>query len=186
MMTLFKMQATLATFAVVGTLVFSPASAQEQAAQPATVTAEEPAAAPPEPANDPLSRGKYLATAGNCMTCHTREGGEPFAGGVAFKTDFGTIYSTNITSDPKVGIGSWTQEQFVRAMREGVRANGEHLYPAFPYPSFTKVSDEDLGEIFAYVKSIPAAATPSPANEMGFPFNQRQLMSVWRCIQHPR
>lgn len=182
MMTLFKMQATLATFAVVGSLVFSPASAQEQAAQPATVTAEEPAAATPEPANDPLARGKYLATAGNCMTCHTREGGVPFAGGVAFKTDFGTIYSTNITFDPKAGIGSWTQEQFVRAMREGVRANGEHLYPAFPYPSFTKVSDEDLGEIFAYVKSIPAAATPSPANEMGFPFNQRQLMSVWNAL----
>lgn len=131
MMTLFKMQATLATFAVAGTLVLSPTSAQEQAAQPATVTAEEPAAATPEPANDPLARGKYLATAGNCMTCHTREGGAPFAGGVAFKTDFGTIYSTNITSDPKAGIGSWTQEQFVRAMREGFGPMASISIPPF-------------------------------------------------------
>ena len=82
--------------------------------------------------NDPVQRGLYLATAGNCMACHTREGGDPFAGGVAFHTDFGVIYSTNITSDETTGIGAWTEEQFIRAMREGKSADGSNLYPAFP------------------------------------------------------
>ena len=90
--------------------------------------------------DDPVQRGRYLAIAGNCVACHTQEGGDPFAGGVAFHTDFGVIYSTNITSDETTGIGAWTEEQFIRAMHEGKSADGSNLYPAFPYPSFTKVS----------------------------------------------
>jgi mono/diheme cytochrome c family protein len=168
MTTLFSVRVPAAIFACAA-LWFSVASAQE------------PAAAP-EAANDPLARGKYLATAGNCISCHTREGGEPFAGGVAFKTDFGTIYSTNITSDATAGIGGWTQAQFVRAMREGIAANGEHLYPAFPYTAFAKVSDEDLGEIFGYIKSIAPSSARAPANEMSFPFNQRSLMGLWNTL----
>lgn len=178
-MTLLLHFCRASTAIVLGALVLSTASAQEPSPAPAVEPAQ---AAAPEPQNDPLARGKYLATAGNCISCHTRDGGAPFAGGVAFKTDFGTIYSTNITSDKTAGIGGWTQAQFTRAMREGIAANGEHLYPAFPYTAFTKVSDEDLGEIFAYIKSIPASDSKPPPNEMGFPFNQRSLMSVWNTL----
>jgi mono/diheme cytochrome c family protein len=151
------------------------ARAQDQAL-PAASDTTTPVAA------DPLAKGKYLATAGNCISCHTREGGEPFAGGLAFKTDFGTIYSTNITSDPNAGIGKWTLEQFTRAMREGIDANGVHLYPAFPYTAFTKITDADMIEIFNYIKSIPASTFTPPANEMGFPFNQRALMGIWNSL----
>jgi len=129
-----------------------------------------------------VARGEYLATAGNCVSCHTVEGGEPFAGGVAFHTDFGTIYSTNITPDKQAGIGGWTQEQFERAMREGIRADGAHLYPAFPYPSFTKVTDEDMSAIWAYLQTIEPSSRKATPNELSFPFNQRWLMSVWNTL----
>ena len=85
-----------------------------------------------------VARGEYLAKAADCVACHTvPESGKPFAGGVAFKLPFGTIYSTNITSDPAHGIGGYSDEEFVRAVREGVRKDGQHLYPAFPYTSYT-------------------------------------------------
>jgi mono/diheme cytochrome c family protein len=131
--------------------------------------------------DDQLQRGLYLATAGNCMACHTREGGDAFAGGVAFHTDFGVIYSTNITSDDDAGIGAWTEDQFVAAMREGKSADGSNLYPAFPYPSFTKVSDEDLSDLYAFFQSIAPSTYVPPENEMGFPFNQRALMGIWNA-----
>lgn len=134
-------------------------------------------------AQDPqIERGKYLATAGNCVSCHTKAGGEAMAGGVAFHTPFGVIYSTNITSDTEAGIGSWTQEQFADAMRKGVTPDGTHLYPAFPYPSFTKVSDEDIAALYAYIKTIPPSKAPATENEMGFPFNQRALMGIWKAL----
>lgn len=129
-----------------------------------------------------IERGEYLSHAGNCMTCHTREGGEPFAGGVAFETDFGTIYSTNITPDTTAGIGDWSEEDFVRAMHEGVSADGSNLYPAFPYPSFTKVSESDVKAIFAYMKTVAPSSYQPPENDMGFPFNQRGLMSIWNAL----
>lgn len=141
--------------------------------------AQDAAEAPTDPV---VAQGLYLAQAGNCVSCHTREGGEPFAGGVAFVTDFGTIYSTNITPDTSAGIGDWTEEQFVRAMREGVAADGTHLYPAFPYTDFAKVTDADLKSIWAYLKTLKPSAQQSPANEMGFPFNQRSLMAVWNSL----
>lgn len=88
------------------------------------------------PANaDPVARGEYLTRAADCIACHTvPETGKPFAGGVAFKLPFGTIYSSNITADDETGIGRWTDDDFVRAVREGVRKDGQHLYPAFPIP----------------------------------------------------
>ncbi|MEQ8736071.1 MAG: cytochrome c [Rhodospirillaceae bacterium] len=132
--------------------------------------------------DDPIQRGLYLATAGNCMACHTRDGGDPFAGGVTFHTDFGVIYSTNITSDEAVGIGAWTESQFIRAMREGKSADGSNLYPAFPYPSFTKVSEEDLTDLYAFLKSTASSSYTPPDNDMGFPFNQRSLLSIWNAL----
>jgi len=130
----------------------------------------------------PVEKGRYLATAANCVSCHTKKDGAPFAGGVAFETKFGKLYSTNITSDPKAGIGAWTLAQFTRAMREGVRADGEHLYPAFPYTAFTKLSDADIGAIFAYLKTIAPSTYRAPENEMPFPFNQRSAMIAWKAL----
>ena len=136
----------------------------------------------PAGATDAVERGRYLAAAGGCKHCHTVEGGAAFAGGVAFTTDFGVVYSTNITPDPTTGIGNWSFEQFARAMREGVTADGTKLYPVFPYPSFTKVSDDDLRDIFAYLQTVAPAAKAAPANDMGFPYSQRSLMGVWNAL----
>jgi mono/diheme cytochrome c family protein len=129
-----------------------------------------------------IVRGEYLALAGNCASCHTTANGGFMAGGLAFETPFGRIYSTNITPDADTGIGNWTGEQFLNSMRRGVRPNGEHLYPVFPYTAFTKISDEDVVALFAYLKSIPAVNQQAPKNELMFPFSQRSLMSVWKSM----
>ena len=129
-----------------------------------------------------VERGEYLVRAANCVSCHTAPGGAVFAGGVPFATDFGTIYSTNITPDKNTGIGSWSFDQFEAAMRHGVRPNGEHLYPAFPYTSFTKIDDADLQALYAYFMSLKPVDAPAKPNEMGFPFNQRALMGVWKSL----
>ena len=104
------------------------------------------------------------------------------AGGQAFETPFGTIFSTNITPDPGSGIGTWTYSQFLGSMRRGVRPNGEHLYPVFPYTAFTKVTDEDMAALYAYLKSIPAVIQDAPANQLSFPYNLRSLLSVWKSM----
>ncbi len=132
--------------------------------------------------NSAVERGLYLATAGNCRRCHTAEGGEPFAGGLAFETVFGVIYSSNITSHADAGIGAWTQEQFIRAMHEGISADGTNLYPAFPYPSFTKVTEADLKDIFAYLQTVAPSASTPPDNEMKFLFGRRSLLGLWNTL----
>jgi mono/diheme cytochrome c family protein len=129
-----------------------------------------------------LRRGRYLAIAGDCASCHTRADGQPFAGGLAFHTPFGTVYSPNITPDPKTGIGGWSEAEFERALRQGVGRNGEHLYPVFPYPYFTKIGDADVSALFAYLRAIPAVNSVSPANDMSFPFGQRALLRVWKSL----
>lgn len=163
---------------LISALPMSALRAQSAASPPAAAPAAD--AAPVD--SSPVARGKYLASLGNCTSCHTREGGAPFAGGVAFKTDFGTLYSSNITSDSKAGIGSWTEAQFVRAMREGIDDEGEHLYPAFPYPEFSKVSDADLAALFAYLKTLAPASDAAPPNELRFPYSQRSLLSIWNAL----
>jgi mono/diheme cytochrome c family protein len=127
-------------------------------------------------------RGAYLVAAGNCTSCHTAENGAPFAGGVAFETDFGTIFSTNITPDAETGIGGWSLEEFTVAMRRGERPGGEHLYPVFPYTSYTKVSDEDIAAIHAYLKTVPAVRATAPANDLSFPYNQRWALGLWKSL----
>jgi mono/diheme cytochrome c family protein len=128
-------------------------------------------------ANTLIARGKYLATAGNCVTCHSRGGAVPFSGGLPFETPFGTIYSSNITPDPEVGIGSWTSADFTRAMRYGVAPNGRHLFPVFPYIAFTKVADDDVTAIYAYLQTIRPSKYSPPSN--GLFFDQRWAISVW-------
>ncbi|MGI9262278.1 MAG: c-type cytochrome [Woeseiaceae bacterium] len=129
-----------------------------------------------------IVRGEYLAIAGNCATCHTAPDGEFMAGGLRFETPFGAIYSTNITSDAATGIGEWSFAQFRDSMRYGLRADGEHLYPAFPYTSFTKMTDEDIGQLFEYMKSVPAVQRDATPNELSFPFNQRSLLAFWKAM----
>jgi mono/diheme cytochrome c family protein len=133
-------------------------------------------------APDAVEQGRYLAIAGNCLSCHTSADGENYAGGVAFETAFGRLYSTNITPDPDTGIGRWTFEQFARALREGVRPDGTHLYPAFPYTSFTNVTDADAAALFAYLKTVTPVNAPARSNEMNFPFNQRWLLGFWKMM----
>src|ERR1700757_3582730 len=109
-------------------------------------------------------RGASLALLGDCATCHTAPGGAPYAGALAMPTPFGTIFSTNITPDPQTGIGRWSEQAFIRALRAGVDREGRHLYPAFPYDHFTLVSDEDARALYAFFMSrdpVKAAARPN-------------------------
>jgi mono/diheme cytochrome c family protein len=131
---------------------------------------------------DVLARGEYLAKAADCVACHTVPGSDQaFAGGVAFKLPFGTIYSSNITADPVQGIGAWSDEEFVRAVREGVRKDGRRLYPAFPYTSYTQLSRADVLAIKAYLLSLPSMARANQDNDLSFPFNQRWAMGFWNA-----
>lgn len=128
---------------------------------------------------DAAEQGRYLATAGNCVSCHTRKDGKPFAGGVAFETPFGTIFSTNITPDSGTGIGTWTRNDFRRAMHEGIAADGTRLFPAFPYPSYTKVSDADVDAIYAYLQTIDPVSYTPPGNS--FLLRQRWALRFWNA-----
>ena len=129
-----------------------------------------------------VARGRYLVQAADCAACHTvPESGRPFAGGVAFKLPFGTIYSSNITPDLQDGIGGYTDDEFVRAVREGVRKDGQHLYPAFPYTSYTALSRADVLAIKAYLMTLPAVSQPNRSNDLGFPFDQRWAMAFWNA-----
>jgi mono/diheme cytochrome c family protein len=128
-----------------------------------------------------VARGAQLSAVGNCHGCHTRQGGAAYAGGVPLTSAFGTIYSTNITPDRETGIGTWSREAFARAMREGVRKDGAHLYPAFPYDRFTRTSDEDIDALYAWFMSIPAVRYEPPANRLVFPMNVRTAIGVWKA-----
>jgi len=129
-----------------------------------------------------VARGAYLAIAGNCATCHTADGGEPYAGGLAFDTPFGTIHSTNITPDPETGIGRWSFADFANSMRHGVRPDGTHLYPVFPYTSFTRIDDDDLTALYAYLQTVPATVRVTSPNDLVFPFSLRPLLKLWKAL----
>lgn len=131
-----------------------------------------------------VSRGEYLVTAGGCTSCHTdfKNKGEPFAGGAPIKTPFGTFYPPNITPDPQHGIGGWSDADFVRAMHEGVSPGGAHYFPAFPYTSYTRIREEDIKAMKAYLFSLPTVATPSKPHDIGFPFRWRFLQTGWKLL----
>lgn len=134
------------------------------------------------PTPDQIERGRYLALAGNCAGCHTARGGAPYAGGVGIETPFGTIFASNLTPDPNAGIGGWTSAHFWRAMHNGRSKDGRLLYPAFPYPNFTRVTREDSDAIFAYLQSIPPAPTPNLAHKLRFPYDTQPALAVWRAL----
>ncbi len=131
-----------------------------------------------------LEQGRYLAAIGNCQTCHTAKGGKPFAGGVKFDTPFGLLYSTNITADRETGIGNWSFEDFYHAMKVGVRPDGTHLYPAFPYTSFAKLTDADIASLYSFVKTIEPAHSEAKPNAMHFPYNMRFGLRAWNQLFH--
>ena len=130
-----------------------------------------------------VERGRYVARLGDCVACHTGSKTAPMAGGLALETPFGKLYSTNITPDKATGMGGYSFAQFDRAMRKGVAADGRNLYPAMPYPSYAKMTEDDMQALYAYlmqgVTPVQAANQPS---EMGFPFNQRWGLSLWNWL----
>ena len=129
-----------------------------------------------------IERGRQLAAAGNCATCHTAPGGEINAGGLAMPTPFGTVYATNLTPDIDTGIGAWSFSAFQRAMREGVSREGHRLYPAFPYTAFTQVTDDDLMALYAYLMVQPAVRSVVPETKLAFPFNVRPMLAFWNAL----
>ena len=129
-------------------------------------------------------RGEYLAAAAGCRGCHTEEKKDatPYAGGSALKTPFGSFYAPNITPHPQAGIGAWSEADFIRALREGVRPDGAHYYPAFPYPSFTQIVDSDLRDLYAYFRSLPPNPRASQPHDLKFPFSFRFLNMIWKWL----
>lgn len=143
------------------------------------------AEAPPRPDSfDPaiVRRGRDLAAIGNCNTCHTAPGGGNYAGGLPVPTPFGTIFSSNITPDAETGIGRWSEDAFVRAMRAGISRDGHHLYPTFPYDHFTNVSDADDRALYAFLMTRQTVHGSPPPNSLSFPFSQRPLIAGWKLL----
>jgi mono/diheme cytochrome c family protein len=129
-----------------------------------------------------VERGEYLAKAADCMVCHTAQGGKEYAGGLAIRLPFGTLYTTNITPDKETGIGNYSDQDFLNAVHRGIRRDGARLYPAMPYTSYTYISDTDALAIKAYLFSLPPVRAEAPANTLGFPFNQRWGMMFWSAL----
>jgi mono/diheme cytochrome c family protein len=134
-------------------------------------------------AGDP-ARGEYVLRLGGCVTCHTDEKnrGALLAGGRALGSPFGTFYTSNITPDPQTGIGGWSTGAFVRAMTEGIAPGGHPYYPAFPYPSYTHMSERDLIDLKAYLDTVAPVANPVPDHDLAFPFGFRPLLDGWRLL----
>lgn len=158
----------LATGALVCALVFAPRTAP---------------AASSEPVGN-AQRGAYIFAAADCSGCHTdsKAGSPLLGGGLPMKTDFGVFYTPNISPDKTNGLGAWTYQDFHRAMREGKGKNGEYLYPAFPYTSFSGMTEQDMADLWAYLKTVPASAQPSKPHQLKAPFGFRPLLLGWRML----
>jgi mono/diheme cytochrome c family protein len=146
-------------------------------------------AAPEDPAiagmlKDPrvIAKGRYLTTAGDCASCHTTRDGQAYAGGRMLPTPFGNIPAPNITPDAETGLGSWTFDDFWCALHDGIGRQGEPLYPAFSYTSFTKVTRDDAIAIFAYLRSLPPVRQPNATLGLRFPYNLRSTLTAWRAM----
>ena len=138
--------------------------------------------APPPTTPEQITRGAYLAQAGNCMGCHTTRGGVPYAGGRGIETPFGTVYTSNLTPEPVTGIGRWSPAHFWRALHNGRSRDGRLLYPAFPYTNYTLLKREDSDAIYAYLRSLPPVVQANRAHGLRFPFNTQPALAVWRAL----
>jgi mono/diheme cytochrome c family protein len=141
------------------------------------------AADPDGQAYDRIEKGHYLTTVADCFACHTvANASKPFAGGRPIETPFGIITSSNITSDNETGIGAWSDEQFDDAVRKGIRPDGSRLYPAMPFPAYTKMTRDDVLAIRAYLATVEPVHQPVKANTLPFPFNIRLAMRAWDAL----
>ncbi len=131
---------------------------------------------------DTIARGKALAEAADCAGCHTADPAKPFAGGKRIDTPFGGIYSPNLTPDRDTGLGAWSDDDFRRALRDGVAPDGSRYYPAFPYPYFTKLTREDIAAIRAYLETLAPVHRITPSPELRWPLNYRILMRAWNAL----
>lgn len=140
------------------------------------------AVAPVTASAELIERGAYLARAGNCIGCHTTRGGADYAGGRAIQTPFGTIHSTNITPDEATGIGGWSADDFWRALHNGKSKDGSLLYPAFPFPNYSKVTRDDADAMYAYFRTVKPVSQENREPDLHFPFNHRILLAGWRAL----
>jgi mono/diheme cytochrome c family protein len=129
-----------------------------------------------------IERGRYVLITANCQGCHTAVGEEPFAGGRGLETPFGNIYTPNITFEPETGIGRWSRDDFWNAMHNGVAPDGSRLYPAFPYPHFTKMPREDVDALYDYLATLPRVKKEKPDNELPFPLSWRSSLAAWQWM----
>jgi mono/diheme cytochrome c family protein len=132
------------------------------------------------PAN--IARGAYLARAGDCAACHTARGGAAYAGGRALETPFGKVFAPNITPDAETGIGNWSADDFWNALHNGIGRGGRLLYPAFPYPNYSKVTRDDADALFAWLRSLPPARQPRRPHELRFPYDSQAALAAWRLL----
>ncbi len=167
------LRAIFALVVVLGSLV--PGGAAAQAQNPTFLGAG-------QSLDDAVKRGEYLSYVGDCVACHTKHGGKPFAGGFALPTPFGTLYSPNITPDPATGMGNWSADDFYKMLHTGRSRDGTLLYPAMPFPAYTKVTRADSDAIFAYLSSLKPINQPNRENELRFPYNNRSLLIGWRTL----
>ncbi|HEV6968269.1 cytochrome c [Roseateles sp.] len=151
-------------------------------AQPKPVPQQPPPPASALPGSAQVEHGRYLAAVGDCVACHTAQGGVRFAGGRPVPTPFGTLLSANLTPDVETGIGRYTADTFYRALHEGIDHDGRHLYPAFPYNYYTRISRADADALFAYFRSLAPVQHAVDRNQLRFPFNIRGLMAVWNWM----
>lgn len=140
-----------------------------------------PMPAPP-PLAQSVSRGAYLARAGNCAACHTERGGALFAGGRAIDTPFGTVYAGNLTPDAATGIGAWSREDFWQALHEGRAPGGHLLTPAFPYPNYTMIARDDADAIYDYLRSLPPVRRPNTPHRLRWPYGTQAALMFWRAL----
>lgn len=129
-----------------------------------------------------IARGAYLARAGNCAGCHTARGGAAYAGGRGIDTPFGTVYAGNLTPDRETGLGDWSADAFWRALHNGRAKDGRLLYPAFPYPNYTRVTREDADALYAYLRSLAPVRQPNRPHALRFPYDSQAALAVWRAL----
>lgn len=129
-----------------------------------------------------IARGAYLARIGDCISCHTRTGGVPYAGGRAIETPFGAVFAGNLTPDEETGLGRWNPDEFWRALHHGISRDGRLLYPAFPYTDYTHVTRADADALFGYLRSLAPVKTHVPAPTLRFPYDTQAALAVWRAL----